>query len=76
MDSTFWENHGTARSHHDVRQTVHEGIDILDAGHIYLTHLAPHMCDPGVNEIDEIYAYAAQFDGRVIVAEDGMQFTL
>lgn len=25
MDSTFWENHGTARSHHDVRQTVHEG---------------------------------------------------
>lgn len=76
MDSTFWENHGTARSHHDVRQTVHEGIDILDAGHIYLTHLAPHMCDPGVNEIDEIYAYAAQFDGRVVVAEDGMQFTL
>ena len=34
------------------------------------------MCDPGVNEIDEVYAYAAQFDGRVVVAEDGMQFTL
>ena len=76
MDSTFWENHGTARSHHDVRQTVHEGIDILDAGHIYLTHLAPHMCDPGVNELDAVYAYAAQFDGCVVVAEDGMQFTL
>ena len=59
-----------------MRQTVHEGIDILDAGHVYLTHLAPHMCEPNVNEIDEIYRYAEQFDGRVIVAEDGMQFTL
>lgn len=76
MDSTFWENHGTARSHHDVRQTVHEGIDILDAGRVYLTHLAPHMCDPGVNEIEEIYRYVAGFDGRVVVAEDGMRFTL
>lgn len=58
MDSTFWENHGTARSHHDVRQTVHEGIDILDAGHVYLTHLAPHMSEAGVNEIDEMYRFA------------------
>lgn len=76
MDSTFWENHGPARSHHDVKQTVREGIELLDAKRIYLTHLAPHMCDPGVNEIEEIYRYAARFDGRVVVAEDGMQFAL
>lgn len=76
MDSTFYENHGSARSHHSVEQTVHEGLDILDAGKVYLTHLAPHMADPGVNEIEKMYEYAARFDGRVIVAEDGMRFVL
>ena len=76
MDSTFWEDHGAARTHHNVKQTIHEGLDLLGAGHVYLTHLAPHMSDVDVDEIEEIYKYAAQFDGRVIVAEDGMQLTL
>lgn len=76
MDSTFWKDHGGFSTHHNVKQTVHEGLDILNAKKVYLTHLAPHLCDEGVNDIEEIYKYAAEFDGRVVVAEDGMQIVL
>ena len=73
MDATFWKNRGTHITHHLVKETIDEGINLLHAQKIYLQHLAPHMCDEGVNEIEEIYKYAAQFGGRVIVAEDGMK---
>ena len=76
MDATFWKNRGTHTTHHLVKDTIDEGINLLNAKKIYLQHLAPHMCDPGVDEIKEIYKYAAQFGGRVIVAEDGMKVQL
>ena len=76
MDSTFWKNTGGHMTHHLVEQTIDEGLNLLHAGHVYLTHLAPHMCDNGVDEVEEIYKCAAQFDGRVTVAEDGMTIEL
>ena len=75
MDATFWKE-SEHKTHHCVKQTVHDGLDVLEAKKVFLTHLAPHMCDEGINEIEEVYGYAAQFDGRVVVAEDGMQITL
>ncbi len=76
MDSTFWKDSSTYKTHHSVKQTVSEGLELLNAKKVYLTHLAPHMCDEGVNEIEEIYKYVEQFDNRVVVAEDGMQIVL
>lgn len=76
MDATFWKNVGVHKTHHTVHQTVDEGINLLGAGKVILQHLAPHMCDEGVNEIHEIYQYAAQFGERVAVAEDGMKVEL
>ncbi len=76
MDSTFWKNTGSHKTHHTVEQTIDEGLNLLDAKRVYLQHLAPHMCDEGVNEIEEIYKHVEQYDGRVIVAEDGMKVEL
>lgn len=76
MDATFWKNAGAHTTHHFVKDTVREGLELLGAEKVILQHLAPHMCDDGVNEIEEIYKYADQFDGRVIVAEDGMKVKL
>lgn len=76
MDATFWKNMGTHRTHHLVKDTIAEGLDLLGAGRVVLQHLAPHMCNPGVDEIAEICKYAARFDGRVIVAEDGMELEI
>ena len=76
MDATFWKNVGTHRTHHLVRDTIDEGLNLLGAGRVVLQHLAPHMCDSGVDEIAEIYKYAQRFDGRVIVAEDGMELEI
>ncbi len=76
MDATFWKNVGTHRTHHLVRDTIDEGLNLLGAHRVVLQHLAPHMCDPGVDEIAEIYEYARRFDGRVIVAEDGMELEI
>ena len=76
MDSTFWGEAGNFKTHHSMQQTIDEGINLLDAGAIYLTHLAPHICEPDENVIDELYAYVKQFEGRVIVAEDGMKVPL
>ena len=76
MDATFWQNMGTHRTHHMVKDTIDEGLNLLGASRVVLQHLAPHMCDPGVDEIAEIYKYAARFDGRVVVAEDGMELKI
>lgn len=76
MDSTYWGANGRPNTHRSAQETVALGLEELDAGTVYLQHLAPHMSEPDVNWIDEMYAYAAGFDGRVVVAEDGMKVRL
>lgn len=75
MDATFWGETGNFKTHHSVQQTVAEGLE-LDAGRIYLTHFAPHICAPEEN-VEELAAeYIKQFEGRVIMARDGMKVGL
>lgn len=75
MDATFWGDAGNYKTHHSVQQTVAEGLE-LDAGQIYLTHFAPHICQPEENTEELLAEYVKQFDGRVIIARDGMQVEL
>lgn len=75
LDATFWGDTGNYKTHHSVQQTVAEGLE-LDAGHIYLTHLAPHICQPEDNVEELVAEYVRQFEGRVIVARDGMRVQL
>lgn len=75
LDSTFWENDSPYRTHHSVRQTIKEGLD-LNAKHIFLTHVAPHICHEDENIIEIIEKHIEQYDGRVILAHDGLTIDL
>lgn len=75
MDSTFWPDE-KPKTHHTVKQTVDEGINLLGAKHIYLTHLAPHICERNQNVMEEMTEWVKQFDGRVVIAYDGLQFEM
>ena len=75
MDATFWGEGGNHKTHHSVAQTVAEGLEI-DAKKIYLTHFAPHICKPDENTEELLEQYVKQFDGRVVIARDGMQIEL
>lgn len=75
MDATFWGDGGNNKTHHSVSQTVAEGMEI-GAKKIYLTHFAPHICKPEENTEELLEEYVEQFDGRVIIARDGMQIKL
>ena len=76
MDSTYWGDNGRPSTHRSAQETVHLGLEVLDAGTVYLQHLAPHMSAPDDNWIEDLYEYAAGFEGRVVVAEDGMKIRL
>lgn len=76
MDSTVWGDGSRFKTHHSVQQTIDEGLNLLGAKRVYLTHLAPHICDPETNVIEELYEHVKQYEGRVVVAEDGMTFDL
>ncbi len=75
MDATFWENDSPYKTHHSVRQTIKEGLD-LGAKKIVLTHLAPHICHEDENIIEIIEDHIKQYDGRVILAYDGLKIEL
>lgn len=75
MDATFWGDAGNYKTHHSAQQTVEEGLE-LGAGKIYLTHFAPHICKPEENAEELLAEYVKQFDGRVVIARDGMQVEL
>lgn len=69
-DSTCWGTNKAPDTHHNSQQAVEEALD-LGAKHVYLTHLAPHFADiPACH--DDMEAFAAQYDGRVHVAYDGL----
>lgn len=73
MDSTFWKNNWSPTAHHSVQETIEEGFE-LEAGSIYLTHLAMHYDEPIT--LVELEHYLEQYDGRVTVALDGMKLDL
>lgn len=73
LDATFWKRNWNPNDHHSVQETIEEGF-ALDAGTIYLTHLAMHYDEPVT--LAELEAYVEQYDGRVKVALDGMRFAI
>lgn len=70
MDATFWGRSWNPGNHHCVQQTIEEGLS-LDAGVVYLTHLAMHYDEPVT--LSELERYVAQYAGRVQVGYDGMR---
>lgn len=75
MDATFWGDAGNSKTHHSAQLTIEEGLEI-GAKKIYLTHFAPHICKPEENTEELLAEYVKQFDGRVIIARDGLKVQL
>lgn len=73
MDATFWESNWSPAAHHSVQECIDEGLE-LDAGIIYLTHLAMHYNTPVT--LSELEAFCAQYSGRVKPAADGLSFAI
>ncbi|WP_303202845.1 MBL fold metallo-hydrolase [Raoultibacter timonensis] len=73
LDATFWKRNWNPNDHHSVQETIEEGF-ALDAGTVYLTHLAMHYDEPVT--LAELEAYVEQYDRRVKVALDGMRFAI
>jgi phosphoribosyl 1,2-cyclic phosphate phosphodiesterase len=73
MDATFWKRNWSPTAHHSVQEAIEEGFE-LDAGCIYLTHLAMHYDEPIT--LAALEEYLVQFGGRVKVAVDGLGLPL
>lgn len=73
MDATLWKQNTYPKSHHSVQECIEEGLS-LDAGKIYLTHLAMHYAEPVT--LAELEDYLRQYEGRVAVASDGLSFSV
>lgn len=73
MDATFWKRNWSPESHHCVQETIEEGLG-LQAGTLYLTHLAPHYDEPVT--LVELEDYLSQYNGRIRVASDGLRLDI
>lgn len=73
MDATFWKKNWSPQAHHSIQETIEEGL-ALDAGKVYLTHLAMHYDEPIT--LAELNDYLTQYDGRVQPATDGLSFPI
>lgn len=69
MDATFWDKNWSPHDHHSVQECIEEGL-ALDVGTLYLTHLCMHYDTPITYA--ELQEYIAPYEGRVVVALDGM----
>ena len=69
MDATFWKRNWSPDAHHSVQECIEEGLE-LDAGTLYLTHLAMHYDEPVT--LAELEEYLQQYGGRVKPAADGL----
>lgn len=69
LDATFWKRNWNPNDHHSVQETIEEGF-ALDAGTVYLTHLAMHYDEPVT--LAELEEYLQQYGGRVKPAADGL----
>ena len=56
-------------AYHSVQECIEEGLE-LDAGTLYLTHLAMHYDEPVT--LAELEEYLQQYGGRVKPAADGL----
>ncbi len=70
IDSTFMRWNWKPEAHHSVDEAIATGL-ALEAGQIYLTHLAMHYMEPVT--LSELEAYIARYEGRVKVAYDGLK---
>ncbi|MCQ2752029.1 MAG: GNAT family N-acetyltransferase [Coriobacteriales bacterium] len=75
MDATLFKKNDNYPKHHDFKQTIEDGLK-LDVKHIYLTHVAPHMCDSQENVIELIQKEITQYNGRVLLAYDGLKLEI
>jgi len=73
LDATFWKRNWNPDVHHSIQETIEEGLR-LDAGTVYLTHLAMHYDEPIT--LAGLEAYLSPYDGRVKVAYDGLKLPL
>lgn len=73
LDATFWKRSWSPESHLSIDESIEVGLG-LNAGTIYLTHLAMHYDEPIT--LVELEAHLAPYEGRVKVALDGMQISL
>ena len=73
LDATFWGRNWNPAAHHSVQEAIEEGLE-LDAGTIYLTHLAMHYNTPVT--LAELKAHLAPYDDRVRVAADGLKVSI
>ncbi len=73
LDATFWKKNWSPEAHHSVQETIEEGLS-LDAGTLYLTHLAMHYDEPIT--LVQLEEYLAQYGGRVRPAADGLSIDL
>ena len=56
-----------------MQECIEEALE-LNAGKLYLTHLAMHYDEPVT--LAELEAYLKQYDGRVEAAADGLTFRI
>lgn len=73
LDATFWKKNWSPNAHHSVQETIEEGFE-LEAGTVYLTHLAMHYDEPVT--LAELERYLERYEGRVRVAADGLKIAL
>ncbi len=73
LDATYWKSNWSPETHHCVQETIEEGLE-LNAGTLYLTHLAMHYDEPVT--LVELESYLEQYNGRVRVAADGMKLRI
>lgn len=73
LDATFWKNNWHPQVHNSVQEAIEQGL-ALDAGTIYLTHLSMHYDEPIT--LVELEKYLEQYEGRVVVAMDGMKLQI
>lgn len=73
LDATFWKNNYAPTRHNSIFETIEEAL-ALEAKTLYLTHLALHY-DETVT-LAEIEAHLQQYNGRVLVAYDGLRLDI
>ena len=73
LDATFWKHNWNPDVHHSVQEAIEEGLS-LDAGTVYLTHLAMHYDEPIT--LVGLEAYLAPYKGRVKAAHDGLKLAI
>ncbi len=74
LDATYWKRNWTPQTHQSVQEAIDEGLNRLDVGTLYLTHLAMHYDEPIT--LAQLESYLTPYEGRVKVASDGLKLTI